>query len=393
MSTRRTPARPVRRGPTPGAVATAVLRASLRAFVVGVLLVEAVVVLAWAADPRSGAGSGEALRAGALTWLVAHGARVAVAGGGFGLAPLTLTVLLLWLPLRAGATVVRELEPRPLGLAAALGASVAVPYAVAAALLTGPARSAAARPGPLRVLLMAALLSGVAGAAGAVRARGWASYVALVPDRLRLVVAGAVGALWTLAAGGAVAMAVALVWHFGRATSLMDALSPGLLGGLVLLLLCVAYVPNAVVWCVAFAAGSGFAAGTGTSVSVTGISLGPLPAFPLLAVLPGAGATPAPALLTLLVPVAAGVVAGLLVVRREPGLPAARAAGWAALAGPATGLAVALCCVLASGPAGPGRLSSAGPGAALTGLAVAEWVGLVGAATAALAATRRSRRS
>jgi hypothetical protein len=387
-ASRGTPARPVRRGPSPGAIAVAVLRASLRAIVTGLLAVLALVVLAWAADPRSGAGSGEALRAGALAWLVAHGARVAVRGGSFGLAPLTLTLLLLGLALRAGAAVVRDLQPRAPGVAAALGAAVGVPYAVAAALLTGPARTDAARPGPLRALLVAGLLAAVAGAAGGMRARGWDQYARLLPDRVRLVGYAATGALATLAAGGAAVMAAALAWHFSRASSLVDALRPGVVGGLVLTLLCVAYLPNAVVWAVAFAAGTGFAVGTGTSVAPTGVSVGPLPAFPLLAVLPGGGAAPAPALLALVVPLLAGVVAGLFVVRREPGLSAGRAAGWAALSGPVAGLAVAVACVLASGPAGPGRLAETGPGPALTGLAVAEWVALAGAATAAVRARR-----
>ncbi len=386
---RRTPARPVRRGPAPSAIATVVCTAALRAVLLGLALTAALVVLAWAADPRSGAGSGEALRAGALLWLVGHGARVAIDGGAFGLAPLTLTLLLAWFPLRAGATVVRTLEPRPLPLAAGLGAAVGVPYAVLAALLTAPARSAAARPAPWRVLLLAGLLAAVAGALGGMRARGWRAYLDVVPDRVRLVGEATAGALATLAAGGAAGVAVALAWHLSRATDLMSALGPGVAGGLVLALLCAAYAPNAVVWCVAYAAGAGFAVGAGTAVAPTGVSLGPLPAFPLLAVLPGSGAAPRPSLLLLLVPVAAGVVAGLLVTRRDPSLAPGRAAAWAALAGPAAGVAVALACWLAGGPAGPGRLAVTGPSPWLTAIAVAEWVGFVGAGTAALRAWRR----
>lgn len=387
MADRRTPARPVRRGPSPGAVAASVLRASLTAFAVGLVAVEALTILAWATDARSGAGSGEALRSGALAWLVAHGAHVTVGGGQFGLAPLTLTLLLLWLPLRAGAAVVGDLQPRPPGRAASLGAAVGIPYAVAAALLTGPARTEAAKPAPLRVLVLAGLLAAAAGALGGMRARGWDAYA--VPDRARLAGTAAAGALGTLAAGGALLAGVSLAWHMGRAQSLVDALRPGLFGGVVLLLLCLAYVPNAVVWAVAYAVGTGFAVGTGTTVAPGGISLGPLPAFPLLAALPGAGAAPKPSLLALLVPVAAGVVAGLLVVRRDPSLSSGRAAAWAAAGGVVAGVAVGVACLLASGPAGPGRLAQAGPNAALTALAVAEWVAIAGAATAAYAARER----
>ena len=385
---RRTPARPVRRGPATSAVAFVVSKAGLRAFAAGLLVVELVAVFAWATDGRSGAGSGDALRSGALAWLVAHGASVAVDGGRFGLAPLTVTLLLAAFPWRAGASVVRDLEPRPLGAAAALGAAVGVPYAVLAALLTAAARSAAARPAPWRAFVLAGLLAAVAGTAGAVRARGWAAYADLLPERALVVGRGAVAALVTLAAGGALGMAAALLWHLSRAADLLHALAAGVVGGLLLVLLCVAYLPNAVVWCVSFAVGTGFAVGTATTVAPNGVTLGPLPAFPLLAVLPGSGPAPRPALLLLLVPLAAGAVAGLTVVRGLPGLTPARAAGWAALTGPVVGVAVALACVAASGPAGPGRLAETGPSPWLTGLAAAEWVAFTGAAVAAFAARR-----
>jgi hypothetical protein len=384
-----TPARPARRGPAPSAVALTVSRAALRAFLTGLVLTEALTVLAWAADARSGAGSGEALRAGALTWLVAHGARLAVRGGTFGLAPLTLTLLLAWLPLRAGASVVRDLQPRPLGLAARLGAAVGIPYAVLAALLTGAARQPGARPGPWRVLLLAGLLAAAAGAVGGVRARGWREYADLLPNRVRLVGSATVVALLTLAGGGALGAGIALAWHLPRAASLTHALRPGLVGGLVLMLLCLAYLPNAVVWCVAFACGTGFAVGAGSSVAPTGVSLGPLPAFPLLAMLPGSGSAPAPALLLLAVPVAAGGAAGVYLARRAPSLSTARAAAWAASTGPLAGAAAAFACWLAGGPAGPGRLATTGPSPLLTGLAVAEWVAFTAAGSAAFAAWRR----
>jgi hypothetical protein len=368
----------------------AVCTAALRAVLLGLAVTGALAILAWATDTRSGAGSGEALRSGALVWLVAHGASVAVNGGRYALAPLSLTLLLAWFPLRAGASVVRSLEPRPLGLAVLLGASVAVPYAVLAALLTGAARSAAAKPAPWRGLLCALLLAGAAGALGGVRARGWTEYLDLLPDRARLVGAGTAAALATFAAGGAAGAGIALAWHLPRAAEVTRSLSPGLLGGLVVALLCLAFVPNAVVWCVAYAVGTGFAVGAGSAVAPTGVTLGPLPAFPLLAMLPAAGSAPKPSLLLLLVPVAAGVAAGATVVRRAPGLDPLRSAGWAALAGPAAGVAVTLACVLASGPVGPGRFTATGPQPFVTGLAAAEWVAFAAAATAGLLARRRA---
>ena len=64
------------------------------------------------------------------------------------------------------------------------------------------------------------------------------------------------------------------------------ALTPGVVGAALLLLAQLGYLPNAVIWAIAFTLGPGFAFGTGTVVAPTGSALGTLPAFPLLAALP-----------------------------------------------------------------------------------------------------------
>ncbi|MGZ4470152.1 MAG: cell division protein PerM, partial [Nocardioidaceae bacterium] len=147
------------------------------------------------------------------------------------------------------------------------------------------------------------------------------------------------------------------------------------------------YAPTALVWAAAFAVGPGFAVGAGTQVTFAGVDLGAVPAVPLLAALPGDGAPGPTALMALLVPVVAGVVAGRLVDRRDAALPESelgtwrRLAGLAAAAGGLAGLAVAALCALTSGPGGPGRLAEVGPSPWWVGLAAAGEVGLVAAAT------------
>ncbi|MGZ4597708.1 MAG: cell division protein PerM, partial [Actinomycetes bacterium] len=142
-----------------------------------------------------------------------------------------------------------------------------------------------------------------------------------------------------------------------------------------------------VVWAAAFAVGPGFAVGAGTQVTFAGVDLGAVPAVPLLAALPGDGSPGPTALMALLVPVVAGVVAGRLVDRRDAALPESelgtwrRLAGLAAAAGGLAGLAVAALCALTSGPGGPGRLAEVGPSPWWVGLAAAGEVGLVAAAT------------
>ena len=126
------------------------------------------------------------------------------------------------------------------------------------------------------------------------------------------------------------------------------------------------YVPTAAVWGTAYAVGPGFAVGQGTSVTPFGADLGPVPAFPLLGALPE-GTSPGVGLGALLVPLAAGALAALLLRRGSlpPGAP--RVDGWrpvlvaTAVTGAVVAAATAGLATLVAGPAGPGRLAEVGP--------------------------------
>src|SRR6202020_3460279 len=92
--------------------------------------------------------------------------------------------------------------------------------------------------------------------------------------------------IWVGGGGCAARPAAALATHLPEYARLSDSLEPGAVGSLLLLVTQLAYVPNAIVWAIAFTLGPGFAFGTGTTVAPTGAVLGQLPAFPLLAALP-----------------------------------------------------------------------------------------------------------
>jgi len=122
------------------------------------------------------------------------------------------------------------------------------------------------------------------------------------------------------------------------------------------------------VWAAGYAVGPGFANGTGTGVALRGFTLGPLPAFPLLAALPSAPAPrPRPGWCSP-VPLIA-VVAGVLCAtgtRR----PAEGGAGWATAAAATAGLAFAVLAALSGDRSAP-RLTAIGPSAVEVGLAAA----------------------
>ncbi len=369
----------------------ATVTAACTAAALGLLAAETVVLLAWASDSRSSVDALPAAKAGALAWLLAHGAPVSLPGGVLSVAPLGLTVVLGILLARAGATAVRRHAPRTVAGALLTGAGIGVPYALLAALLTGPAALAGARPAPVATLFAALMLGSVSGVIGAAREVGIRRVLLGVPQLARAVAASAAVALLALVVTGAVGTALSLVAHADRADRLADSLSVGVASGVMLVVISVLLAPVAVVWGAAYALGTGFAIGAGTSVAPTGVRLGPLPSLPMLAALPGQGSAPRISLLLLAGPLAAGVLAGLALVRRLPGRTPAMLSAYALVSGLVVGVVVLVACVLAGGGLGTGRLAHAGPSPWVTALAAVEWVGLVGAATAYLAARRPAR--
>jgi hypothetical protein len=156
----------------------------------------------------------------------------------------------------------------------------------------------------------------------------------------------------------------------------MRTMHPGSSGATGLSLASLALVPNAVVWGASVCLGTGFSVGAGSSVGPFGVSVGDVPALPLLAALPHNGVPPLYAAGLMAVPVLAGVLAGVMLVRRMAPRTRFRAAGWGALVGVPVAVGALLLAAVSGGPAGPGRLvtvgaspwSSAGAAAALIGV-------------------------
>jgi Family of unknown function (DUF6350) len=411
------------------AAVPAAVGAALGAALSGVAVVSAVVLVAWATDSRTGASARDALRVAADAWLLAHHGVLRLPSGTVAAVPLGLTVLPAVLLHRAGVSVARGLlgggaaaggpagrepagrelrsgdpgarsrggreagrsgERASLAEAARAVGALAGAYGVVVALVAKLAAAPGIAVNPVSAGLGGAVLAAVAGGLGAVRAAGLGGAVlARLPAAAPAVARGAAAAVATLVAAGAALVVLGLSLHAGRAIALTRALDPGLVGGVVLLLVCILLAPNAVAWGAAYAVGPGFAVGAGTSVSPFGAVLGPVPALPLLAALPQGGATPQAARAVLLVPLAAGAMAGVLVARSVPqGTPARWAAAAGGCAGVATGLALALLAALAGGPFGGGYLAAVGPSPWQVGLAAIVEVGAPAALAAALYPTR-----
>ena len=362
------------------------LSAAAHAAALGLLTVTVIVLVGWATAADSGASAGEAVRSAVQVWLVGHGGTLAISGGRFSLTPLGLTALPALLLYLAAARAARSARVDTLRAAVSLTAVLAGSYAVLSALLALVARTDGVRPLPVSAFLAAAALALAAGGAGAVRASGtWPALRLLIPAPLEVAGMGGLTGLAALLAGGALLAATSLLTHHDAAVAMTRGLETGALGGLLLFCAGLLYVPTAVVWAASFAAGPGFALGTATSATPWDIQLAGVPAFPLLAALPG-GDGSGLASLVLAVPVVAGILAGLGAARfdqqqRDSELGTWRRAGAVGLgAGAVAGLGFAILTFAASGAAGPGRLGQAGP-PWWSGLVVAVEIGLVAAAT------------
>ena len=367
-----------------GAIAAAVVTGA------GLAAVTLLVLIGWIAAPHAGAGLPAVLRTSAALWLVGQHVGFAFRGAGrIGLLPLGLVALpgaLLW---RAGRWVVRAGQVRRLRHVGYAAIALAVPYAVATGALALASRSATeSSSAPQSVACGFALALAAGGLGGARALAPWSQLIRLLPQRPRSVVVGVAGALATLIAAGALLAGSSLIAHLHEAATLEGDLAPGAIGTVLLLLLQLGYLPNAVIWGIAFSLGPGFAFGTATVVAPTGSAVTQLPALPILAALPPGLHAAMPGWIeptVLALPYLAGGLGGLLLVRAAPALALDAAPLWGLACGVVSGVLLGLLAAVSGGPLGDGRLSAVGPSAWQTGAVSALEIGISAAVTAGIA--------
>ena len=354
---------------------------------IGLAVLTILAVAGWIAAPHVGLSLIGVVRTAAVLWLVAHHVTVQVSGAGrIGMLPLGLVALpgaLLW---RAGRSVVRGRDITQLRQVVAATLAVAVPYSALAVALAIGSRSGLAAASVPESLLASFAIAVVAAGFGAARALApRARLGALISARTRAVLVGTAGSLAVLGAAGAMTTALALAAQLRDFDAVYQLLDPGVVGAVLLLLAQLAYLPNGVIWAIAYMLGPGFAVGTGTVAAPTGSVLGPMPAFPLLAALPAGSHASGPgwlAAVMLVVPYIAGIVGGLLVVRVAPTsvLESAPIRGFCS--GALTGCVLGVGAAFAGGPLGDGRLAEVGPSAWQVVAVASLEVGVVAAVAA-----------
>ena len=383
---------PFRRGdgasarPAPTALLAAVATIGVTAAGLAALWLALVVVQTL--DPGGGMSVGASAELAARLWLLAHGAEFRLASGPLVLAPLLLTLLLARGLSWSGRVAVRALADDATGrqvaraVAPVVGLHVALTWLLALLLDGGTAGI-----GWVRTLLLPVALALVAAGWGAAQEAG---LVGAAADRLPAVVGplcrGVLAGLLTAVGLGLVVVAVAVASDAAGYAALSNSLGGAGAGAVGLLGLGVLLLPNAAVAVLGLAAGPGFFVGSGTLVSVHGVTLGAVPALPLLAALPDTQAVPLVAFVSQAIPAVAGLVAGGTLARWFGGtVGGSVVAGLTGLlAGALLGVAVGALAWLAGGSLGDGALAVVGAPPLTTGIAVAAQAGIAAALAAAV---------
>ncbi|WP_138756783.1 cell division protein PerM [Modestobacter altitudinis] len=373
-----------RRGPAAGWLAAAT---TLAVSVVGLLGLGLALVVVQTLDPDGGLPVRSSARLAGQLWLLAQGGELELPSGPLRLAPLLLTAGIAWGLSRAAGSVValRELSgPGPLARVLAV---VVVLHTAATAGLALAVGTPGASVALLRSVLGALVLAVLAGGLGALRESGSGAGLAdRFPGPGRALVRAAVAGTLTLAACCTAVIAVALVDDVDAAGRLVTGLGGASAGAAGLVGLSVLLLPNATAAVMGLAAGPGFLVGAGTSVSTGGVTLGSVPALPLMAALPDTQAVPLLAFLAQALPVVAGLVAGLVLGRRlgDADGGALTAGLWGVVAGVGVGVLCGLWVLVAGGRLGDAGLAEVGAPALATGLSIAAQAGIAAAPAAAV---------
>ncbi|MEU6403486.1 DUF6350 family protein [Streptomyces sp. NPDC046985] len=296
------------------------------------------VVVLWISSPYPDSGPSGALHVAAALWLLSHGAELVrtdtLSGvpAPVGVIPLALLAAPAALIHRAARDATDAGDAGPLAPARLSWAGIVLGYLTVAGGAAAYAADGVLRPSWLWTALWLPTTTATAAASGV-----WAAYgcprgplekltgplpsgvrrLLLAPGpRARLGAssrAAAAGAA-VFAGGGALVLGASLVAHSASVQEAFPRLTEGWSGRFAVLLLCLALLPNAVVWAAAYALGPGFVLGAGHVVGPLSSAPSPqLPDLPLLAAVPDAGPGGALHWAAAAVPAAAGLTIGWFV--------------------------------------------------------------------------------
>jgi hypothetical protein len=374
---------PIRRGLRSESLRVSML-AALGAVLAGYAVIAAAIAVTISLASRASASLQSVLAAAGPGWLAAWHIPLRVRGEELGVLPLGASVLMACLVAGAAARAAARLRAAAPKDAVPIVLALAGVHAGAGVLIALAWQSETVRVSPTLALLGCGVFAGIAAAGGLAARAGLvrACSAALRPLYWRGILAGGL-ALAVLAGLGTLVYAASLLTSLAAARTMLSNLAPGPGAAVGVLLLCVGYLPNAVIGAMSFVAGPGVHVGA-LALTPFGYVPGHVPGLPLLAVLPEHRAGWWPALLVL--PLALGILLGWYLRDADASpLNRIRVVATSAVTAALGALVLAL---LAGGTLGGGEHSGVGvPAVAFAG-AVLGWLALPGAAVAYLAGPR-----
>ena len=342
----------------------------------GWLLMAGPAALGWLTSPESQLT--DALGLASRVLLLANGAVTTIGGQAVSIAPLglTLALILLGVPvagLAARAAIDETDDLR--GLVLRVGGAYAGTYIVCITLIAFfvPETSV------IRAFLGSVLIGGISGFWGVTRAVGY-DPCERWPVRARSFPRGIGVAALICVGTGAALLSVVLILGRERVAAIADGLGGDGTAGILLIVIQLAWLPNLVIWAMAWALGAGVTLGEGTLLDMNGTSLGFLPSIPVLGAVPDPGPVPELAWLWLLGGVLAGVLATLVVTLNRSSERFYETSMTGGIAGILTGVLLFVLAWFASGGLGTQRLAHVGVrlgGLAITAPCILGLVGLV----------------
>ena len=298
----------------------------LTALMSGVLVVAAMAAV-WATNGFGGTEFSSVAAMSAHLWLLIHGVPLdlsAVFGASAGtmtLVPLGLSILPLLFCYRSGRRLARASYEGEFLIPVLSGS---VTYALICSAVYGWASPS---PKPLQVLNAALVplgivvvglmwggyrearsLSRMVGVDTAEQISQMSQYSRWAGSYAWAVVRAAVVAAVAFAGLGALLLALGILGGWSQVVATYQELHAGPVGDTAVTLLQLGFLPNLVIYAMAWSTGAGFAFGAGTSIGLTSSNAGSLPMLPILGGVPESLGSAG--LLGLLVPVAAGAIAG-----------------------------------------------------------------------------------
>ncbi len=343
----------------------AVVLAAVGAAAAGWIVVAAPVVVASLTGPPRALASG--LKLATEVFLLGHGAGAVIGTTTITLMPLGLTALLILIQSGlAGmaarqAVLAHESDDLPLEVRQRLLPQLVLTFSGTYVLTVGSVAFLLSTPTQVaKALLGAAILAGLSSLVSMSRVVGWDAMRTWPQWAKRVQLAAAAG-VSTVVLGGTVALVTALYLGRARMAEISTSLGADPVGGLVLIIGELAYLPNLVLWAVSWVLGAGISLGDGSVVSPTLTQLGLLPAVPVFGAVPAQSSGRWVLVAWLLVGVGAGVVAAWTAVapRRRARFDETSLVG--GLVGVLAGLIVTLVAVVSRGNLGVGRLVNLGP--------------------------------